>query len=81
MNPITISQLTARGFSQLRGVAVALKLLPLVACVLACVSCQEQGPPIVDTIPLGEGLKVIAYAVVGAAVLGVLGKLVGSSKS
>jgi len=53
-----------------------MKFLALVACVLACISCQDQGPPIVDTQPLGDGLKVIAYAVVGAAVLGVLGKLV-----
>jgi hypothetical protein len=30
----------------------------------------------VDTTPLGDGLKVIGYALVGAAVLGVLGKLV-----
>jgi hypothetical protein len=30
----------------------------------------------VDVSPLGDGLKVIGYAVVGAAVLGVLGKLV-----
>jgi hypothetical protein len=31
---------------------------------------------LVDTTPLGDGLKVIAYAVLGVGVLGVLGKLV-----
>ena len=30
----------------------------------------------VDLSPLGDGLKVIGFAMVGAAVLGVLGKLV-----
>jgi hypothetical protein len=30
----------------------------------------------VDTTPLGDGLKVIGYAIIGAAVLAVLGKLV-----
>ena len=67
---------TARGDRSLRRITRALLALPLVACVLACASCTEQGPPVVDTSPLGEGLKVIGYAIVGAAVLGVLGKLV-----
>lgn len=51
-------------------------LLATIVCVLACASCTEQAPPVVDTEPLGEGLKVIGYAVVGAAVLAVLGKLI-----
>ena len=50
--------------------------MPIIGCALACISCQDSGPPIVDVSPLGDGLKVIGYAVVGAAVLGVLGKLV-----
>lgn len=59
-----------------RRVIKSLMILPVIVCVLACVSCQEQGPPLVDTTPLGDGLKVIAYAVLGVGVLGVLGKLV-----
>jgi hypothetical protein len=76
MIPIITSQLTANRCSTQRRVAKSLMILPIIACVLACVSCNEQGPPIVDTNPLGEGLKVIAYAVLGVGVLGVLGKLV-----
>ena len=54
------------------------RLLPFAACLLSClfVSCTEQTPPMVDTTPVGEGLQVIGYAVIGAAVLGILGKLV-----
>jgi hypothetical protein len=50
---------------------------------MALSSCNEEGinkqaPPVVvtDTQPVGDGLKVIGFALVGAAVLGVLGKLV-----
>ncbi len=76
MIPIVTSQLTAHRCSTQRRVARSLLLLPVIVCALASVSCQEQGPPMVDTTPLGDGLKVIGYALVGAAVLGVLGKLV-----
>jgi hypothetical protein len=58
-----------------------LLLLPIAGAFLALSSCKEDvpAPPaayITDTAPLGEGLKVIAYAVLGLGVLGVLGKLV-----
>lgn len=76
MIPIITSQLTANRCSTQRRVAKSLMIIPIIAFVLTCVSCQDQGPPIVDTNPLGEGLKVIAYAVLGVGVLGVLGKLV-----
>lgn len=76
MIPIVLSQLSADRCSAQRHVAKSLMILPIIVCALASVSCQEQGPPMVDTTPLGDGLKVIGYAVVGAAVLGVLGKLV-----
>lgn len=77
MLPIITSRLTT-SCSRLarRHEARPLLLLPLLVCSIACASCTEQGPPIVDTTPLGDGLKVIGYAVIGAAVLGVLGKLV-----
>ena len=48
---------------------------PIIGCALACISCQDPSQPIVDVSPLGDGLKVIGYALVGAAVLGVLGKV------
>ena len=76
MIPIIISQLSANRCSTQRRVAKSLLLLPLIVCALACASCNEHGPPIVDTTPLGDGLKVIAYAVLGVGVLGVLGKLI-----
>jgi hypothetical protein len=76
MIPIITSRLSSTCCRFRQRAGRSLLLLPLIGCVLACVSCQDQGPPIVDVSPLGEGLKVIGYAVVGAAVLGVLGKLV-----
>lgn len=76
MIPIVTSQLTANRCSTQRRVSKSLMTLSVIGCVLACASCQEQGPPLVDTTPLGDGLKVIAYAVLGVGVLGVLGKIV-----
>jgi len=76
MIPIVSSRLTANRCSTQRRVAKSLLILPVIVCALASFACQEQGPPIVDTEPLGLGLKVIGYSVVAAAVLGVLGKLV-----
>ena len=76
MIPILVSKLSANGCSRTRFISTSMKLLPLVVCVLLCASCQDQAAPIVDTEPLADGLKVIGYAVIGAAVLGVLGKLV-----
>jgi hypothetical protein len=77
MIPIITSRLTTScsRLARRQGTRPLLHL-PLAVCVLACVSCTEQGPPMVDTTPLGEGLKVIGYAIIGAAVLAVLGKLV-----
>lgn len=77
MTPIITSRLIT-GCSQLsrRHDVHPLLLLPLVICSVVCASCTDQGPPMVDTTPLGDGLKVIGYAIIGAAVLGVLGKLV-----
>lgn len=58
-----------------------LLLLPVVGVFLSLSSCKEDAPTppaayVTDTVPLGEGLKVIAYAVLGVGVLSVLGKLV-----
>jgi hypothetical protein len=56
-------------------------LSPLAGLVLACAACSEapvKPPPTVpvtDTRPVGEGLKLIGWAMLGAAVVGVLGRL------
>ena len=60
-----------------------LMLLPLLGAVLACASCGEDEPPptppptvtVTDTEPVGSGLKVIGFAVLGAAVVCVLGRM------
>ena len=52
------------------------------ALALACTSCTEppapEPPPVpvTDTKPVGEGLKVIGYAMLGAAVVVVLGRMI-----
>jgi len=77
MIPIVISRRSAKRCSTQRRVAKSLLILPIIACVLTCVSCtDETSSPLVDVTPLGDGLRVIAYAVIGVGVLGVLGKLV-----
>jgi hypothetical protein len=61
-------------------------LIPLagLALVLACASCGESPSPkpppvpVTDTRPVGEGLKVIGFAMLGAAVVIVLGRLIRS---
>lgn len=59
-------------------------LIPFAGLVLALalVSCSSGEspskplpPPVTDTRPVGEGLKVIGFAMLGAAVVGVLGRL------
>ena len=77
MIPIVSSQLTAKRCSAQRRVAKSLLILPIIGCVLACASCTDQeGSGMIDTEPLGLGLRTIGYSVVAAAVLGVLGKLI-----
>jgi hypothetical protein len=66
---------------RLRMPLLAVLAPPPVAGVPACVSCGETPPvkpappPVTDTKPVGEGLKVIGFALLGAAVVGVLGRL------
>jgi hypothetical protein len=57
-------------------------LIPLAALVLALslASCSGGGSPksqapVTDTRPVGEGLKVIGFALLGASVVLVLGKM------
>ena len=56
------------------------KILMLAAgttVVLLLVACggHADSPPVPDLVPIGDGLKVVAYAVIAAAVIVVLGKL------
>jgi hypothetical protein len=55
-------------------------LLPVAAAFMALSSCKEEAPAppaayITDTEPVGAGLTVIGFAIVGAAVVVVLGRL------
>jgi hypothetical protein len=61
-----------------------LLLLPVAGIFLACASCSDSTPkppppPVTDTQPVGEGLKVIGFAMLGAAVVGVLGRMLSKS--
>jgi hypothetical protein len=58
-----------------------LLLLPVTGLFMACASCSDSPPtppppPVTDTSPVGDGLKVIGFAMLGAAVVCVLGRLV-----
>lgn len=56
-------------------------LLPVAAAVMALGSCNEEPAKpaphvtVTDTKPVGEGLTVIGFAIVGATVVVVLGRL------
>jgi len=56
-------------------------LLPVAGLILACTSCSESPSPkpppipVTDTRPVGEGLTIIGFALLGAAVVGVLGRM------
>jgi hypothetical protein len=61
-----------------------LLLVPVAGIFLACASCSDSTPkppppPVTDTQPVGEGLKVIGFAMLGAAVVGVLGRMLSKS--
>ena len=59
-----------------------LLLIPLAGIALALASCSGGSPsssvPVVDTRPVGGGLKTIGYAMLGAAVVIVAGRLIRS---
>lgn len=52
--------------------------LALASCLGGDSSPKPSPPPITDTRPVGEGLKVIGYAMLGAVYVVVLGKLIRS---
>jgi hypothetical protein len=73
-----IHPLIPKSVSRFRPLAIA--AVPAVVLALACSSCdtappKPAPPPITDTRPVGEGLKVIGFAMLGAAVVAVLGRL------
>ena len=57
-----------------------LLLLPLAGFVLAGASCSSEpecsSVPVTDTRPVGDGLKTIAYALLGGAVVMILGAMI-----
>ncbi len=58
-----------------------LMLPALAVCVLAGASCAPDDssscrPTVTDTRPVGQGLKIIGFALLGAAVVGVLGRMI-----
>ena len=63
----------------------SLLLLPAAGCFMPLGSCSEapsKPPPpptvaVTDTAPVGDGLKVIGFAMLGAAVVVVLGRMLG----
>jgi hypothetical protein len=70
-------QLAAKYCSSQHHASRSLLILPIIMCAFTCVSCTEDtSSPLVDVTPLGDGLRVLAYAILGVGVLGVLGKLV-----
>jgi len=81
MNRINNNHLSARHRDQ-RSIQQFL-LLPAAGIFLACASCSEAPPhktpppptPVTDTAPVGDGLKVIGFAMLGAAVVVVLGRM------
>ena len=47
-----------------------------VLLLAGCGSHVAPTPPVPDLTPVGEGIKVLAYAIVAAAVVTTLGKLI-----
>jgi hypothetical protein len=72
---------TTSSFRLIARIVAMLPPLALAGLVLASASCKELDPtsscpaPVIDTAPLGDGLKVIGYGVLGAAVVVVLGRM------
>ena len=59
---------------------LALTAIPAIAMAMALSSCdtpppKPAPPPVTDTRPVGDGLKVIGFAMLGAAVVAVLGRV------
>jgi len=54
-------------------------VIPLILIALLVVGCQSAAPPPVvhlpDMVPVGDGLKVLGFAFLGAAVVLTLGRL------
>lgn len=80
MTPTIPSHSTSCCADAARRLTKSLLLLPTIGCVMAFSSCEGDSslPGIeitADTQPIGEGLKVVGFAVLGASVVVVLGKI------
>lgn len=69
------------GYCRKKSSIKKLLLLPAAGLLLVCASCSEPAPeapplPVTDTAPVGDGLKVIGFALLGAAVVCVLGRMI-----
>ena len=78
--PIIQSHSTCSRSLVSRRTTRSLLLLPVIASVMAVSSCEGDSslPGLeitADTTPIGEGLKVIGFAVLGASVVVVIGKM------
>lgn len=56
-------------------------LIPLAGLVLACGSCTSTSPkpapvPTIETKPIGDGLKLIGWALLGGTIVLVLGSMI-----
>ena len=52
--------------------------LPVIGTLLTVSSCKDENPsppPVTDITPVGDGLKVIGYALLGGAVVVALGRM------
>ena len=66
---------TVRRFPNRKCVLISLAALVLVLGLASC-SGGIAPPPVVDTEPIGAGLKLIGFALIGVAVVMVLGRLI-----
>jgi len=70
-----------------RRLAKSLLILPVMTCVMAVSSCKEDEglmpdlKVVADTKPIGNGLSVIGFALLGASVVFVIGRLLKPNDS
>jgi len=57
----------------MKWILIILAALCLASCLASCGT--HSGPPAVDMRPVGDGLKLIGYALVGVAVVIVMGTM------
>lgn len=85
MTPNTHHHASGYGFVA-RRLAKSLLLFPVMACAMAVTSCRDEAPKpkfeiTADTKPIGAGLSVIGFALLGASVVVVIGLMLKSKDS